>query len=41
MHNNHDGESYVSYDDYASAIVDEAQQGLHVQEHISVVSDKN
>lgn len=40
MGKNQDGDSYVSYTDFASAIVDEVQNARHVQQHISVVSEK-
>lgn len=33
------GESYISYADYAVAMVDEMESGNHIQEHISVVGE--
>ncbi|WP_027123691.1 NAD(P)-dependent oxidoreductase [Mycoplasmoides pirum] len=37
MIKNHNNESYISYIDYAIAIIDEITKGNHLQEHISVV----
>ena len=37
---NSDGESYVSYPDYALAMVKEIQNGDFVKQHITVVSEK-
>lgn len=33
---NEKGESYISYADYAVALVDEAEKGNHIRERISV-----
>lgn len=33
---NEKGESYISYADYALALVDEAEKGNHIKERISV-----
>ena len=33
---NEKGESYISYADYALALVDEAEKGNHIRERISV-----
>ena len=33
------GESVISYADYAIAMVDEATQGNHIQQRISVVEE--
>lgn len=35
---NHNGESVISYADYAIALVDEIEKGNHIQQRISVVS---
>lgn len=36
---NSKGESYVSYEDYAIAIVDEIEQPQHIRERFTVVSE--
>ena len=36
---NSKGESVISYADYAIAMVDEAVEGNHIQERISVVAE--
>lgn len=36
---NKNGESVISYADYAIAMVDEAQNGSHIKQRISVVSE--
>ena len=35
---NQKGESVISYDDYAIAMVDEAEKGGHIRQRISVVA---
>ncbi|MBB6733116.1 NAD(P)-dependent oxidoreductase [Cohnella zeiphila] len=37
---NSQGESYVSYEDYAVAVVDEIERAAHVKERITVASEK-
>ena len=36
---NSHGKSVISYADYAIAMIDEAENGQHIQQRISVVSD--
>ncbi|MCL1632321.1 NAD(P)-dependent oxidoreductase [Sporolactobacillus sp. CPB3-1] len=38
---NSDGKSYVSYEDYAAALVDEIEQPKHVNGRFTVVSEEN
>ena len=38
FHTNDKGESYISYADYAIALMDEVESGKHVGERISVVN---
>lgn len=37
---NNQGDSYISYADFAIAVLDEAEQGNHIDERIAVVGDK-
>ncbi|MEK5107684.1 NAD(P)-dependent oxidoreductase [Cytobacillus sp. FSL K6-0129] len=37
---NNQGDSYISYADFAIAVLDEAEQGKHVNERIAVVGDR-